>query len=506
MTQTQDAITHLVLLGKNGENTPVLLHTTGELNTTDETFMMTTAFPDQETKLPDYVYFNNGKTFGVSVVFNGRKEWKYKKYAIVAFVTVPYLHQIVHILLPLANAYITQVEEINVTLIGHMLTVANYAFSPIYTSAPTATALVNRLDTNVLCLLKLFLLEKRVLVVASREQALLASETVLFLLSLVPGVFFTKPNLKEVDLLQLPLSLNTEEREVYLHLSINNFDRIGNGNGVIAAVSTNVVLQKSPDYDAVVDVSTGKILYRDKNVEMDCSLTKTDKVFIFNVKKEIRVNAMSTTNVEKGTDNWVFRELVNYIMALLHGLARNKELFTKKPFRFTSALEEVFVDFGEAFVRAFLQTNCFHNWREKMTNVGMEGKSFERVHPSFEEGISTSVEENLKSFFNNDFTIGSTVAFNDFASKISAWSKKSGKKTVKEEGKQDVPKEVSQDEKPLEKDKEMKIEKAASQKEVVETTEDVVKEDDKVEVAQVDVAKDKEGLTDPDHPADFFFS
>ncbi|EKE39690.1 hypothetical protein ENU1_118410 [Entamoeba nuttalli P19] len=499
---TIQAISGIVLLAKDSiDKTAQILYSTEELSSEQETFIITTAFPDMITKHPDYVYFNYKTSFYVSVIFDGRDEWEHKTLSLVGICTVPFLHQIGHILLTLVQAYQVQTRMVNEELLKSFIPLGNGAFQPIYTSAPTALALINRLDVNIISLIKLFLLEYRVLIIASKEQVAVSSETVLFLLSLVPGVFFGKPVNEEVEKLQLPLSLNSEERTVYMHLTMDNFYRIGESNGIIACVSSPLVLQRSEDYDVVVDLSTGKFIYRENNISKSVEVTKTDKVFIFNVKQAMTKYSHGNGKGNEGSNEWVFGEMTNYVLSLLNGLARNKDMFNGKPFKITGELEEVGVDYGRSFVTEFIRTNAFKEWQTKMEASGCINKSYERVHPTFSGDIGSNSEDMIKVYLNNEIIVTGSVALSNFSERLGAWKRKRTEGKVNEK-KEEIVQEKVQSRKINESPKkEDKIKTSQKEEEVKENlhTESKEKDDTKRQ-------EDKESFVDVDQPIDFFFS
>ncbi|EDR22811.1 hypothetical protein EDI_269690 [Entamoeba dispar SAW760] len=499
---TTQAIRGIVLLVKDSiDKTAQILYSTEELSSEEETFIITTSFPDMITKHPDYVYFNYKTSFYVSVIFNGRNEWEHKTLSLVGICTVPFLHQIRHILLTLVQAYQVQTKMINEELLKSFIPLGNVAFQPIYTSAPTAHALINRLDINIISLIKLFLLDYRVLIIASKEQVAVSSETILFLLSLVPGVFFGKPENIEIEKLQLPLSLNSEERPVYMHLTMDNFYRIGESNGIIACVSSPLVLQKSEDYDVVVDLSTGKFIYRENSISKSVEVTKTDKVFIFNVKQAITKYNHGNGKGNEGSNEWVFGEMTNYVLSLLNGLARNKEMFNGKPFKITGELEEVGVDYGRNFVNRFIRTNPFKEWQTKMEASGCINKSYERVHPTFSGTIGSNSQDMIKVYLNNEFIINGSIALSNFNERLGEWKRKRNEGKVNEKKEEIVQEKIPTKKTNESSKKEDKIKTSQKEEEIKENldTEHQEKDDTKKQ-------EDEKSFVDVDQPIDFFFS
>ncbi|KAL7717052.1 hypothetical protein QTN25_005644 [Entamoeba marina] len=408
----QKQITHLLLL--TSSPVPKILYTTSPVDDEMASFIATSSFPDKSTKLTDYLYFNTQSYYGIST-------WKDSTFALVAITTSPYFHQISHHLINISKGYILQTKAVNEPLLKSYWNLLNNVFTPTYSTAPTVTSLLNRLDNHLISLIKLYLLEYKVLIVASKEQAALVSETILMLQTLIPGVMFPLINIQneksgkksEAELLCYPLAINTATRPVYFHISLSNISKLAQSRGIFAGMTTDLVLTKSPDYDVVVDLSTNKIISRDRKITKIIEPTKTDNVFIYNLKQKLFSAQSNESLIE--LEHYLFNELSNYVYSFFNGLARNKNLFTMSRVESNARLNEVFTDFSEHFTRQWLTTDMYMKWKEQMVNKKYyENNFYERVHPAFAGKISTTTKENLKTFFRADFFVSGAVSFQKF--------------------------------------------------------------------------------------------
>ena len=514
-------ITTIILVSKNDQtNRKQILYTTQELESEIESTIITSSFPDTKIKYPDYIYFNFKSHFYVSVCFEGRKEWEHNNLALVAITPIPFIHQIQRILFSLKTIYVSQTSMINTKLLDTFLPLANAAFQNRYTSSNMALNLFKRLDTNFITLLKLFLLEYRVLIYASKDPVALSSETILFLLSIVPGVFFARPSTEEFDNLQLPLSLNSERRPVFMHLSIDNFYQMGDTEGVVACVSTPFVLTKSSDYDVVIDISTGRFIYRERSIEKSIEITQTDKLFVYNIKEAITKQQKGLAKGIEGTNEWLFGECTNYILSLLNGLARNRQMFTGERIKKTGELTEVYVDYGEKFVSTFMKTNAFREWQQKMISSECNSKSFERVHPSFSGNIGTNSANWLKSNLNQGFMANVNVTLQEMYNEYDELKRKYYEKKEMKESQQEDSNETfeinesqqmnqTHEIKEEEEEKELTIEEQKQkQREEELEKEKLEKEEINLEMEKMDVPnmEDEGQLIDQDQPIDYFFA
>uniref|UniRef100_A0A6B2KZH6 UDENN domain-containing protein n=1 Tax=Arcella intermedia TaxID=1963864 RepID=A0A6B2KZH6_9EUKA len=244
--------------------------------------------------------------------------------------------------------------------------------------------LVTRFGKNALLLLKLFMLEKKIIFYGVPVGHV--CESVMALVSLIPGLLdsLTKGKTdihQEEDLkfFGLPLKLL---KKCYLapYVALQHIDMLSAMSSYIVGTSNLLFLQGVLQADALVTMD-GKIEWKNKELEKALSLSSKDKQFMELIMDEVaqnekQVELSGAESAFSGSDTWIRNMFKYYTKSFLSTVIAVEQ-----------GAQKTFCGFSEKFYNSWCTTENYKYWKLKIE--GMDPNAFWQdtppLHPAYDE-------------------------------------------------------------------------------------------------------------------------
>ncbi|PRP83499.1 late secretory pathway protein [Planoprotostelium fungivorum] len=265
--------------------------------------------------------------------------------------------------------------------------------------------LVDVMGRNVLNLLKLILLGQVKIVLFNVSPVQNVSSAIFALLSLLPGSI--QQGLSLVDVSEedhqmivtygLPFQLFREDNELIAYAPINQFDIMKSKKNFLAG-ATNSLYLRNPPFEGtlvVVNLSNGDVVPYGAQSKL-ATLSTRDGNFMEELIEHLAFydkqnNAAEPVERYEGSDDWIRDRFKVYLKSLLSTVASIPGVLEEKIPDGWETVEGV-ADFNTNWVRAFLTSQTFQEWKTKfdpsITQVPHEHPGAKGLAANFMDGIS----------------------------------------------------------------------------------------------------------------------
>ncbi|ELP95087.1 hypothetical protein EIN_253610 [Entamoeba invadens IP1] len=256
-----------------------------------------------------------------------------------------------------------------------------------YKSDTSLTKLLLKFPNDFFSILKLTLIDSKSVLLSTEESS---SSMLYSLVSCNPGEvirFDDVLSLCGVDVinplleLALPLKTSLDHHTLFTlpYVLLPTFV----DKPFFAAMSNNILRTRNESVDVVIDVDNAKFVWNNKEIQRSVAMTSCDKKLAKTMVEKVKLYQQNATNgMYEGSEHWLIMRCCTYIVSLLSYLC-TLDIFEIDAE--TDGKVSRSCDFGVDFMKRFLKTQMFEDWRKTLSLSGKATKLanlFSTTHPT----------------------------------------------------------------------------------------------------------------------------